>query len=58
MQEFTHYLLYYCGLGHILDKIFKGNNSIMVVVDQFPKMAHFIPRKKAIDAAEIATLFF
>lgn len=41
-----------------LDKTSKGNNSILEVVNRFSKMAHFVPCKKAIDAAKIATLFF
>ncbi|MCO5561028.1 hypothetical protein L7F22_014649 [Adiantum nelumboides] len=34
----------------------KGNAQILVIVDQFSKMAHFIPCKKAASAPDIASL--
>jgi hypothetical protein len=36
----------------------KGLNTIMVVVDRFNKMAHFIPTKNEAMAQETGRLFF
>ena len=36
----------------------KGKDSILMVVDRFPKMAYFIPCHKTNDATNVADLFF
>ncbi|MCO5564259.1 hypothetical protein L7F22_017917 [Adiantum nelumboides] len=40
-----------------LPRTTKGNAKILVIVDRFSKMAHFIPCKKAAFAPDIASLF-
>ena len=41
-----------------LPRILQGKDAIIVVVDQFFKMAHFITCHKSDDATHIADLFF
>ncbi|PKU84163.1 hypothetical protein MA16_Dca002675 [Dendrobium catenatum] len=36
----------------------RGSDSIMVIVDRFSKMAHFVSWKKTFDAVNVAQLFF
>ena len=35
----------------------KGNDSILVVIDRFSKVAHFLPVKETITASQLAELY-
>jgi len=41
-----------------LPKTARKHNFILVVVDRFSKMAHFLPYSKTSDASRVATIYF